>query len=216
MSVRFLGAIAMAVLFSFASAPISQAALVYDVFFKIAGSEAADIIIPAAPGQVFAGAEVYLRETKAEVDASVLASAPVLSFAVQVLADGEGSATNATQVGAGTALSSPNTLSELSFVGARSAVSNGNVAEFLLGTVDLVAPATVGGSSRFTFADPQASVNNFRLSNGGVISDDLFTSRSLTLSVAAVPEPSTVLALAAVGGVAAYRLRRRKLAKAAV
>ena len=197
----------------------SDAALVYDVFFRVAGTDEIDTTLNIGPaGATFTGVEVVFRETLTDPgnDVAVFGNAPLSSVGVDINNAGGGDVANAQAVAAlflpAGALADANTIAAGSFITGLNATNvggTGTVFEGVVGTVDL----TVGAGETVVFsladAQPGAAQSNFR-TTASEIDDISLNFRMLTInSVTAVPEPSSFMVLGMIGMAAAVRRRRK-------
>jgi hypothetical protein len=104
-------------------------------------------------------------------------------------------------------------MAALNFVGATTGSeagvdgANNPVFELLLGTVDLLGPNAFQ-STTFTLADSNINTDQFVLATGGSLDSQINYGNTLTIT--AIPEPSSVFALAALTGTVVMTSRRRR------
>ncbi len=204
-----------------ASCNIARADLIYDIFFRGAFGDAIDSTTNATPEQKFTGVQVIFRETVSGGSTSLLAAANLNAYAVNVFNTGSNGTFNTLTLNtSGGFAGAANDANTLNFValgisfgqpGRTSTDIGGGRREALLGTLDLVAPTA--GSTTFRLADFSSSDGDFTtfltgasgLESLAVASGGSLNGRSLTIT--AVPEPSSLLLL---GIPIAIGLMRRK------
>ena len=208
-------------------APDASAAITYDLVFRLPGAENyASGEILAQPGEEFIGTQILLVETVAEGIQSPLAQANLNAFSARVSAEaGTGAFRNLTLFSEGGIPGGQNGESVLNMIAlgpflnqpGRNSVSVGErVREALLGTVDLIAPGEAGVTTAFLLddADPLRDGDfttfesgAFGLESIAQTSGGAFRGGSLTIT--AVPEPGSLLALSVIGlgGIVWHRRR---------
>jgi len=190
----------------------ASAAVTYDLFYRPTGTVGIVDEVFVAADTVFAGAEIVLRETRTSGEESALGSGGLRGFAINLFSDPNGGFRNAVRnanfdlTGTG---ADADTLTAFNFIGGTvgSPVTEPNVVgdELVLGTLDLLAPATAGQSTLFTIEDFDPNNANFLLASGAELDGAINFNNSLT--VTAIPEPTGVAVLGLFG--AAVLIRRR-------
>ena len=193
----------------------ASAEIVYDVYYRVGAFESIDGNLNVNPNTTLDDVQVVLRETIGDPvnEASNMAGG-IQGFAFDLIADDLNWITDAnvtdgffqepvSSVPALLAFNFPNDFEPVTKL-------SDSQYEFVLGTVDLSGPALPGQQRTFSIRDRNPGSNSDQQLSTTAI-DDLITTRSLTLTAVAVPEPSTALAL--LGGlgclVASTRRRRR-------
>ena len=190
------------------SAPFASSEIIYDMFFRVGAFDGLDETLVVDPNSSIGDVQLILRETTTAGEDSAM-EAGVRSIGINVLSTHPNSFTSqtpnsefATPNGAGT---DEDTLFSFSLFGlAASQRISSNVVEFTMGTIDLVGPP-VAEETTFALEDFDTGQDNFLLASGAI--DNLVTPRTLTIT--AIPEPSAVLMLAAIGACVSVRRRRR-------
>ncbi len=190
----------------------ARADVVYDVFFQFQGQELLDGSLEVTPGTRFDALDVIFRETVTGTSQPVVGESQLGGVGIAIVPDGgSGSFTNITtnplfSIGnssdaiAGAALGVGPALEE---VGVGTGIFQTSV-----GTVDLIAPSAPHETTVFRLADLQPTSNNFRGILGQPIDDSAINFRTLTIT--AIPEPSSVFALVALTGSVVVTSRRRR------
>lgn len=209
----------------------ARADLIYDIFYRHADfGNAVDSTVNVSSGHTFSGVEIVLRETVTGATVSQLGLANLNAYAVNVGRSGSNGSFNtltlSTDGGFAVGSNDADTLNYAALgpssgqPGRTSTDLGGGQRLALLGTVNLVAPTV--GSTTFTLTDfnPGFDGDFTTFATGGAGLESISAAsgpsgglfgRSLTLNVAAVPEPSSfVLAGLAASLVASRRLLRRK------
>ncbi len=212
----------------------ADAALTYGLFFRGGPfTEPSEAIVPVAPGQRFDNVGLFFREVVTDGSTSILASEVIQGYRISVSAMGsDGRFENfvtdetggfATDQGAGVTNTigfSQFAFNPIRFGLGKQAVETSpgsGIFEARIGTLDLIAPSV--GQTTFTSFPADGFPGDIGTSGprgtelvgfeGGA-----FVNASLT--VTAIPEPSSVALLAGLGAFGAFRLhRKRKLAKTA-
>lgn len=182
----------------------------------------------ATPGQVFSGVQVVLAETVSGGSESYFAASNIAGYSADLsVSGGDGAFRNLslnTEGGFAAGRNGESTLNFASFgpalgqTGRESSVVSDGRREALLGIVDLVAPTS--GSSMFSVFDSKPEVDGdfgTFLTSAGLESLSVESGGGFfggSVSVTAVPEPGSMLALSvfAVGGIV---YRRRRMARSA-
>lgn len=197
---------------------VARADLVYDVFYRIDGSDAIDSTVFTSPGTVFTGTEVVFRETVTGGDTPVLGSSSLAGVAIDLSSvGGSGLFSNVTT---STAFNIPSFLADSDTiagaaigVGVIPVESSPGVFDAVVGTVDLTAPGNFGEQTLFTLADaqPASTISNFDVIGPGDIDDSAIRFRAVTLTATstAVPEPGSFAFLSVMGTFLAMRRGRR-------
>lgn len=201
---------------------VAQGEIVYDVYFRLPSiGDGLDSTFSVTPGQSILGVEAVVRETVSGVDTSALAAANVNGFGIDISVVGSDGLTSnkMTNVTGGSAAvsDSPTKFAYFSFAGGIAPGPDvAGVREFILGTLDITAPTV--GSTTFSLLDPNPAISGdistFAAGPGvagleavAAASGGAFRTRSVTLQ--AVPEPSSMLVLGAASAVVLVRRRRR-------
>ena len=203
--------LATCVLIGVLMAPCCQSAIVYDLFFRIGTDDAIDGQFNVQSGQQF-DVEVILRESVTTPDAPNMGANGLGSFGFriqQVGADGGFVINTRPNFQLDKFPGSDDTVGGANIFGSVVPIDDrtGGVFEGTLATVTLTAPSS--GSTRFEFVDPEPGLSNFAaLGAGNNIDDGSVGFRSATLSVTAIPEPSSLLFMSGLGAVLLVRRRR--------
>lgn len=203
-------------------------AISYDLFFKSPSfGDANNAVVVATPGQFFTGVGVVLRETVTDGSTSILNVENVSGFQVRAVADGgDGSFQNfaADPTGGSVNMTPGDVLNFFAFnafplfqPGKPATEVGPGIFEVQLGTIDLIAPTT--GATMFSLLrlnDNAGDIGTFGPRGVSLTGFDGGTFNEGSLTLTAIPEPSSIAAIAALGAFGAFRLRRkRKLAKTA-
>jgi hypothetical protein len=212
-------------LFCFASlvllaSPI-EAAITYDLFIRTSVGDGLDTTVQVNPGQQIGGT-VVLRETISGTNDSLFAAANLNAFNATVSASGSDGRFDELTIDASGGAdfgSSADTITYSAFgpilsqPGKSATEVGSDVREIVLGSLQLFAPT--GGETTFTVADATSADGDFTTFNSGasgleslsVESGGGFFGRSLT--VTAIPEPSSI-AMLAIGSCGLLIRRRRR------
>ncbi len=196
-------------------ATAAHAELVHELFYRLPEFDAMDHSIMLDPGTTL-DAKIIFRETVSGDSTAIIGGAGLGGVGFRMTAegsDGRFSVLERPNFQISSIVNSDDTIAGASPFGGVTAVNSiGNgVFEAEVGTVQLTAPT--GGETLFSFVDPQPTADNFAgLGPGTTINDSAI--RFGSLSVSAVPEPGSVLALSmfAVGGLVYRRRRMARLA----
>ena len=203
----------------------AEAAVTFEVFLEVDGDEGLDTNIVQEPGTVLA-ANLIFRETVTDGTIPVTPDG-ISAIGVDIRANGaDGMFTDVTT--SPTLFIGGTQRDDDTFFGGTilppgvlpDEVTTG-VFDSLIGTVNLTTPTI--GATTFSLSDPQPAmtVSNFNIfgdisADGGIPDGDIIF-RSVTLtSTVAVPEPTSMAAMALLGGTAMIRRRRKKAATAKV
>ncbi|MEM6468827.1 MAG: PEP-CTERM sorting domain-containing protein [Planctomycetota bacterium] len=190
------------------SVSTSKAELVYDVFLRVDGTDLLDEALRVDAGQRFTAQAVF-RETATQGSTAILSTRPLGAVGLSlstVGADGFFENPDADDIfiipGAGD-------IGGAAFGGGLNATEvRDGVFEVVFGTVDLIAPTSSSTTFLLADAQPEDSRSNWGASGSGPqIMDRDIRFRDTTLT--AIPEPTSLAFLAAMGGVLALRRRRR-------
>jgi hypothetical protein len=191
-----------------ASTQVAPAAIVYDMLYRVGEFESFDGELQVAPASLIGGVEIVLRETVTAGEDSPLEDG-LRTFYIDLLATAPDSIIDPTPtdafIPAGTAADLENPMSAfVAFGSAPASRVDTETVEVVLGTADLVGPQM--GSTTFSLVDAEPDEPNMVLANDDPV-DSLITYRSLTLT--AIPEPSSVVLLGGLG-IAGLCVRRRR------
>ncbi|MEM9646759.1 MAG: PEP-CTERM sorting domain-containing protein [Planctomycetota bacterium] len=218
----------------------ASAALIYDLVLRAPGQGIMrDQVISVTPRESVSGVDLLLVETVTAGTPSILGddstiqgglllperSGNVIAFGADLAVDGsdgsfENLSTNEDGGAARAGTSDADTVayiavgSFLSQPGASSTAIDATTRAVVLGTVDLIAPTV--GQTRFTLTDLTTDPGDFSTFSTGALeqaaidSGGSFNGGSLTLSVAAVPEPSTWMVAMSVVGIVGFCRRRNR------
>ena len=212
-----------------ATSNCTRAGIVFDIFFRHADfGDSKNATFSFDAGRVFTGTQVIFQETVTAGSVSLLGAANLNAYAVNVGNSGaNGSFNTLTLNTAGGFAAGSNDADTLNFAAfgvpfgqpGRSSVDiGGGSREAILGTLNLVAPTA--GSTTFTLADfnPGNDGDFTTFASGGAGLESLSAASGgglfgRTLTITAVPEPSTLALVGiglAMGAVRRLRSRRKR------
>ncbi len=194
----------------FGLAPAARSEVVYELFFRSSFGDSLDELFVVAPGERFE-ASVILQETVTGTSEANVGVNGLGGFGYRISTlGGDGSfEITARPNTLFTTFDTPDAAGGANFastVAPVESIGNG-VFEVNIGTVALTAP-TLGAVTEFQLSDPRPASDFAGLGTGNNIEDDLVRFRSVTLS--AIPEPSSAFALAGLAGCIVATSRRRR------
>ena len=190
--------------------------IVHDVFYRTPGGEALESNFELVPGESF-DAEVVFRERVSGGTAPIIGETGLGGIGLDLTAnggDGRMKILERPNFQISATFDDDDTIAGASPFGGVAPVNSPSegVYEAVVGSVRLTAPTLAGSETVFSFADPQPTADNFAGVGPGTTLDDSAINFS-SVSVTAVPEPGSLLALSALAtGGFVYHRRRRKVA----
>jgi hypothetical protein len=192
--------------------------IVHDVFYRAPGGEPLEPRMQLLPGESF-DAEIIFRETVSGGTAPIIGETGLGGIGLDLIsngADGRVEVLERPNFQIPANINDDDTIAGASPFGGIAPVSSPSegVFEAVVGSVRISAPTLAGSETVFSFADPQPTADNFAGVGAGTTLDDSAINFS-SVSVTAVPEPGSLLALSALAtGGFVYQRRRKSAAKA--